>query len=249
MTITRSSVHITYRNRHSDDMLAHTIAWKKGQIATVDEGTDQVFATSFQPQRFNLDDIVEIFNQAARVSGSDLNQQLQITEYDHGSIMMTVTTSPESSTVFFYADATMMPRLDYRSAISIRQGLDDVLLGSRRISSFAVDESQLWVDIDRGHGTVERRTRQQFVPSYRWSRRQDISCSFDPALIDPSVIASLMKTGWQLTGREVPTSMHISASCSEEDVFLTLDDGINHLDVDLNGRPIDSNSPSGRPSP
>ncbi len=82
-----------------------SVVWLAGKITPSDDGTDLVAATSFDPTTVQPVRCGEtLFPIAAEVSGSAERQELQINEYDHRQILMTVTTSPESSTVFFDRD-------------------------------------------------------------------------------------------------------------------------------------------------
>lgn len=60
-----------------------------------------VAQTVFSIDDFNIDDVGALFRSAAGISGSS-SQQLQIVDSSSGDVFMSVSTNPESRTVFFY---------------------------------------------------------------------------------------------------------------------------------------------------
>lgn len=170
-----------------------SVVWQAGEISDSDDGTDLVAATSFDPRLFNLSDVAALFRVAAEVSGSDERQELQINEYDKGQILMTVTTSPESTTVFFDQFGTPIPRLDLAVTSDLALGLADVLAKRALVVAVGINESnQVWADVVASPGVIERRIRPTGLPMYRAQRRESPSGEqFDVSLINPEVLSAL----------------------------------------------------------
>lgn len=201
VVISRTQARVTYIG--SGDRPS-SMVWSNGVITPSDDGTDLVAATSFDPNTFDLSDIAALFTEAALLSGSNEKQELQINEYDHGQVLMTVTTTPESSTVFFDRDGAPIPRLDLTDDADLAAGLDDVYDTRLLVLQVGVTVSagdtagvgdQVWADVVTTPDMVERRIRTATVPMFLTQRHETPSNQqFDQTLIDPAVIAQLIRT-------------------------------------------------------
>ena len=108
------------------DFQAVSLGWVGGVIEELDSDVAYIQQTTFSPADYNLEAVARMFRDAAAVSGSSSQQELQINEYNQGRVLMTVTTNPETSTVFFRHDASLISRLDFstdNSAASCGQDL------------------------------------------------------------------------------------------------------------------------------
>lgn len=83
---------------------------------------------------FALGDVGALFRAAAAVSGSTDSQELQIVDYSGGQVMMTVSTNPESRTVFFTPAGVLLTTLDLTSGWGLARAYDDVV-GVRRTAT------------------------------------------------------------------------------------------------------------------
>lgn len=189
--ISKNRASLTY----VDDLSRpESLVWTNGQITTTDEGTDFVVSSSFDPAAFNLDKVAQMFEQAAQIAKSHNRQELQISEYNHERVLMTVTTTPESATVFFRADASVIYPLDFTTYGGIRDGLREAVGTSQMVLGIGVSEKQIWVDVPgSASGTIERRLRPPAVPVISTLRSQSTkNRRFDAALVDPDVIGQLV---------------------------------------------------------
>lgn len=239
VTITRTTASVTYTTKKDEP---HTLKWDKGRITPNDEGTDVVSATPFDPHDFNLDDIAALFTQAAEISGSAFQQTLQITNFNGDQLAMTITTYPESITVFFNADGTLVPIIDLTTPEGISIGLADVTTGRSVVRAVGVTSgSQVWADVATDSGVLERRIRPSHVPMYRASRReQNVDIPFEPAKIDPEVIARLVRTGAGLVDGDPhrPTDLTISRPPDESDPVIVISQGTNSTTLSLDGEAL-----------
>lgn len=226
-----------------------SMVWLAGVISSSDDGTDLVAATSFNPADFNLINVAVLFATAARLSGSENHQELQINEYDHGGVLMTITTSPESSTVFFDREGTLIPRLRLSTDAGLSIGLNDIL--ENRIYVVAVGatitntsaSSQLWADVVATSGVLERRIRPANMPMYLTKRRETpTTTQFDSSLIDPQVVGRLIRTGPSMLGKPngSPLTLTITQPADQPAPRITVDVGSSQLVTDLAGAPIEN---------
>ena len=206
--VTRSSANLTYVEQGK----AHTIGFANGQVNAVDSSVEYINQASFNPADFNLDDVGTLFRLAAQRSGSSQQQDLQINEYQPGEILMTVTTTPESTTVFFQPNGTPIDELDYRTAAGLAEGLRDTARGSQTVLAvgYKPDEG-LWVDVRVDATTIERRTRQAGLPTIVTRRTQTTSLMpFDPAIIDTVALARLLNEAAATLGKPPTTPVSVT---------------------------------------
>ena len=171
-----------------------SLIWQDGAVSVVDEGTDFVVSASFDPRVFAVEKITEMFEIAALIAGSDSRQQLQITEYSDGKILLSVTTNPETTTVFFRHDGSPIWPLNYRTADGIASGLADATVGLTWVLGISISEDQLWVDAPgQEPGTTERMMRPAGLPAFKTVRNQAIDdVRFAHDRVDPVIVAQLL---------------------------------------------------------
>lgn len=192
VTITPLEAHVAVVR----DGVAETWAWRDEQIQQVTSDINYVAQVAFNPDDFNLSDVGALFRAAHSVSGTDANQELQIVEYSAGSVSMTVSTNPESRTVFFRPDGTLLPTLDFTSEWGLVDGYADAV-GIRGVASALGFGSQVGVYLDApaaDPGTVVRRQRAARTPVIQTMRtEQAIPPTFDPALVQPEAVWSILE--------------------------------------------------------
>lgn len=147
------------------DDLAETWAWRDNAVRQVDSDVAYVGQTVFSIDDFNINDVGGLFRAASGISGSQSDQELQIVDSLAGKIFMSVSTVPESRTVFFYPDGALLPTLDFTTEGGIRQGLEDVV-GTRTTAVAIGVQSNLgaWLDFPGSTTTTIRRLRTSSVP-------------------------------------------------------------------------------------
>lgn len=249
VVISRTQARLTYID---DGDRPRSMVWIAGIITPSDDGTDLVAATSFNPNTFNLSNIAELFSVAALLSGSVERQELQINEYDHKQVLMTVTTSPESSTVFFDRNGDLIPRLDFSLEENLAAGLESVY-GTRMLiqeAGVTIDSAnpmgtgnQVWADVVTVPGVVERRIRTATVPMFQTQRREaPTNQPFDRSLIDPAVINELIRTApEQLEQPDATTvTVRVNQPATADEPRITVEAGGAKLVTDLAGTKIDN---------
>lgn len=147
------------------DSQAETWAWRDNTIKQVDTDVAYVQQTIFSIDDFNITDVGGLFRAATSISSSDSDQELQIVDSSAGQVFMSVSTLPESRTVFFYPDGALLPTLDFSTESGIRQGIQDAV-GTRATAVAVGVQSNLgaWLDFPGSTTTTIRRLRTASVP-------------------------------------------------------------------------------------
>lgn len=173
-----------------------TWEWGAGTVTQVESDVADIKQATFDPARYRFDDLSGIFATAAKISGSASNQELQIVEYDHGQVAMTVTTRPESEPVFFRPDGTPINQLDYPRTAAFTEALADVSADGHRVLAIGWSAGDgFWADQPHpgDDAIVDRITRQAKVPAWTASRKADATGpTFVAADVDPAVLSRLI---------------------------------------------------------
>lgn len=173
-------------------MTAKTWAWRNGKIEVVDSDTQYVGQKIFDPRDFDVSHIQAMFDTAATLAKSSSGQQLQIVEYADRTVYMTVTTNPESLTVFFRQDGSLVSQVDLTTLVGIQEAYRDVVGTKPYVNALGILPNQggMYVDVVV-LDTIVRTVRQPRLPVRTTTRREDTTLApFDPALIKPATIAS-----------------------------------------------------------
>jgi hypothetical protein len=168
-----------------------TFGYRDSQIAEVASDMAYVDQAVFDPAEFHLADVGALFRAATGVSGSKEHQSLQIVDYSAGQVMMSVSTNPESKTVFFNPDGSLLEVLDLSTQGGIARGLSDVCGSLTSVYSVEVVSGQMvlvdYPGVDRGK--VARRQRTARVPVITITRTETpAERTFDPRRIRPEVV-------------------------------------------------------------
>lgn len=233
--ITAESANLTYL---SEDREAETIGYANGSIAHLDATIKYIDQAQFDPDDFAFDDVAALFETAARISGSDQDQDLQINEYDHGNVLMTVTTTPESSTVFFRADGSVSNKLNLTRAADIAEALADTVQDSPQILSVTIKQDALTVRVRTGEATVEERTRRTSLPTIVSTiKNSDKDPSFDPSTINPEAIARLIAQTANQAGNASASdvTVWIGVNTDDTDPRMRFQAGSTEIVTDMNG--------------
>jgi len=207
VTVTKTTATLTY----VEDDAAVTLGWTDGVVTKIDSDVTYVGQTGFAVDEFNLADVGQMFGQAALLADSSQNQELQINEYNTGHVLMTVTTSPESQTIFFRPDATLISWLDFTTAAGVKEAISDVAAGRRQVIDLGLNDQGFYADATADATIIERQTRPARLPVYGALRNGTSTLTaFDPAAVDPAVVAKLLADAPAKAGKpETPATMII----------------------------------------
>ncbi|MEL4505346.1 hypothetical protein AAEX63_10635 [Luteococcus sp. H138] len=216
--------------------------WADGEVTPVESDIEYIKQAAFTPADYNVDDLGALFAQAAKISGSSANQELQIVEYDHGEVLMTVTTRPESMPVFFRRDGSPINRLDFATQQGFAEAIRDAVGTDKRVLAMGWDQSGgFWADTaSKEPGVVDRRTRQAKVPAWESSRKaSSTGPTFPPTAVDPEVLTRLVRTLPDSTGHPgEAVSFEISRRYQMALPVITFDVGGEQVITTLGGTDI-----------
>ena len=220
-----------------------TWACRDGLVDTIASDIAYVDQASFDPQEFDLDDVGALFRAAAAIASSASGQRLQIVDYSGGRVMMSVATDPESRTVFFNPDGSLLENLDFATLGGIQRGLREVadqLPAVTRLS--VVSNESVWVDhVADDPGTVTRRVRTATVPVTTITRATaGEPTPFAPTLVRPAVVWSVVRDN---IGSTPPAGTSWSVVAEDRDQLgtprLHFSFGTTQVTTDLAGQPVD----------
>lgn len=147
---------------------------------------------TFRPEDYPLASIGRMFD-VADLRGVHGEPIYQIQEYREGVVLQTVSSLPETATVFFLPDGSAVPFLGVTSAVDIADGLAATTHELPLIHQFGFTEERgYWVHYPDGDET-RTRTRLGGVPVYETpSTETDLPPAFDPEVIDPRVVSMVL---------------------------------------------------------
>ena len=216
--------------------------WSNGVTKPVESDIQYIQQAAFDPSAYALDDLAGIFAQAARISGSSSNQELQIIEYDQGRVLMTVTTRPESMPVFFRADASPVNQLEVPSTAAFAEAIRDTTATGHRPLTMGWDaQSGFWADqASTQPGVILRMTRQARVPSWAAERKgASTGPTFPEQAVDPAVLSRQLTSLPTTIGRPgVPVSFRIERLGQMATPVITFDVGGQKVVTTLGGTDI-----------
>ena len=173
------------------DLSVATYQWRDGTISRVDSDVQYFEQATFDPEDFPVDSVGRMFD-IADLRGVRGDLVLQIVDYRDGQVLMTVTSRPESETVFFRQDGTAVAVLGMTSVADITSGIEEVI--GEDLEAYAVGFNATrgyWADLpDAEGGVVLNRARVGAVPVFE-TRRNDSPtvATFDPSLIQAAALA------------------------------------------------------------
>jgi hypothetical protein len=161
-------------------------AYRNGEIAEVASDLQDVGQSQFTTSEFNLGDVGALFRAAAGQSGSSQDQSLTIVGTEAsttGDVQMSVSTVPESRTVFFTPSGGLLEILDFDTPGGVKRGIADAIGGRGLIYSLTVISTQgAWSEFPGTNNTTLRRTRSAKVPAITTVR----SAASNPPLFSSS---------------------------------------------------------------
>lgn len=220
-------------------------SWVQGQITLVDSDVVYIAQATFDPRGYNFYDVGALFAKAAELGASTSEPQLQIVEHDPGEVLMTVTTRPESATVFFRKDGTPIRYVDFETSDGLAEGLQDAI--GQRTATYAVGYlpgTGTWADLPGpSGGTILKRIRPEKLPAYSALRNQTISWpTFDPQQIDARLISQLranLRAKYQVS-LSVPMTISVDGRYRRSAPTITFSFGGTTVVTDLKGTDITS---------
>lgn len=167
-----------------------TWANRSGTITQVTSDLAYVDQATFDVEDYQFTDVGAMFRAAAGQSGSESNQSLTIVDYSGGKVMMSVSTEPESRTVFFTSTGSLLEILDFNTERGVVRGVEAAIGGRTTIYSLSVVSDQdVSVEFPGANDTTIRRARAQKVPVTTTVRSGATNLPlYASAVVDPHAI-------------------------------------------------------------
>ena len=222
------------------DEAPSTWACRAGVVEEVPTDIVYVDQATFSVNAFDIDDIGSLFRAAAAIAGSSENQVLQIVDYSGGRVMMAVATNPESRTVFFNPDGSLLENLDFDTPGGIKRGLADVEGGLTAALQVTIEsDKSVWIDSPGADdGTVVRRQRTQRIPVTTITRGERTTLpTFSPRLVNADVIWSVVEDHLGAYAPDTSWSVSIDDRESAGGPHMHFSFGQTSIITDLFGRP------------
>lgn len=231
--ITKTALSITVQAGGSPTVWT----WQNGKIDSSATQSTQTASRPFHPDNFAVEKMPMILRKAAEISGSHMNQNLQIVEYNEGTVLMTVSTKPESRTVFFRRDGSVVNHIDFATPTGMTEALTDAVSGAKEVGQISYQPGKgVMVDTPTAtSGIVMRRTRSADMPAWAVQRKGDATATFSPALLEPDTIVDIMGLAAVGTG-EKPSDMAWTISSDKK-----LDTPVMHISVNGVSTAFDTN--------
>ncbi len=173
------------------DKSVRSYSWRDGQIAHVDSDIQYLGQATFDPADYPVDSVGRMFD-VADLRGVRGELVLQVVEYRDGQVLMTVTSRPETTTVFFRKDGTAVTTLGYTSVADITVGLGEVVGNGTALYAVGFNPTRgYWADLtDDDAGVVLSRSRVGGVPVFETRRSETLDvATFSPDLLQPAALA------------------------------------------------------------
>ncbi len=175
---------------------ASTWSFRNGIPTKVDGDLAYVGQAAFKLSDFNLTDLTTVCAQAGALAGNTTNQEVQIVEYSGGQTYLTVTTQPESMTIFFRPDGTLVPILDYSESgpEAFATALDSITAGEQDVTAIGYDPALgLYAEKpDTATGMVRIVRSARFPARTEHHATKPTTAAFDPRLIPAETLAKLV---------------------------------------------------------
>ncbi|SMO54364.1 hypothetical protein [Propioniciclava tarda] len=179
----------------------YTWAYREGLIRQIDTDLVYVGQVTFSPDAFDLSDVGKLFKTASYLAGSSANQELQIidlrrVEHAASELKMSVSTNPETRTVFFDPDGTPVREFNFNTAYGITEGLAEALGSHTSATTVSVSSAAgAYIEYPGEDGsTIVRRERRPRFPVLDASRSGNERLPpFDPRTVSGSVIWSVLQ--------------------------------------------------------
>ena len=223
------------------DRQVRTYQWQVGAVSQVDSDVQDIDQQTFDPLIFNLSDVGDLFRTAVALGGSSSRQELQIVEYNNGQVLMTVTTRPESATVFFRPDATPINQLTFDTVADLSEAMRDTVNGHPLVYAMGLTPQQgFWCDYaGNEEGTIVRATRHAKLPVYMATRREAAPKPFASSQVSPSAIEEVLDrlhSEFGVHARDLTLTINMSDQRSTPTMRFTFQNKV--VVTDLNGYDI-----------
>lgn len=210
--------------------------WEQGQITRVDSDIQYLRQATFDPADFPLSSAARMFD-VADLRGVRGELVLQIVEYREGQVLITITSRPESTTVFFRQDGTAVAELGYTSVADLAAGLDEVIGTATQAYAVGFNSTRgYWADLPGEEpGVVLSRSRLGGLPVFETRRAETPAAEeYDPQAIEAATLAMVIANAQP--DPSTPCDVTIDRSTQRSGAVVRVDCGGTIRYADLEGR-------------
>lgn len=211
--------------------------WSNDALDSATTDFQYLKQSTFTPTDYPLASIGTMFKEAQRL-GVEGDLVYQIQEYGHGSITQSISSRPETTTVFFRPDATPVPSIGVETAHDVAIGLEAVTKGLSRITQFGFSKERgYWAFAPDGEQLVTRIRKDQ-VPTFE-TRKSGTSedTPFDASLIDPAAAVQAITRARKSDDEQCQLTVGQTKRWPEP--FMTVRCGVRTTHTNLAGEDID----------
>nr|WP_108870631.1 hypothetical protein [Tessaracoccus timonensis] len=192
---------------------------------------------TFSPADFPLDKLGTMFQHAEQL-GVKGELVYQIQEYGRAAITQSISSRPETITVFFQSDATPVPAIGVTLPSDVTAGLAAVTADDQYITQFGFSKERGYWAFTTDGDEVVTRIRKDHVPTFE-TRKEGTSeeLRFKASLIDP-VSAVLAVSNARRNAQEA-CELTVAQPSERLEPIMTIRCGTRTVHTDLAGNNID----------
>lgn len=219
-----------------EDGAPRSVRWSADVIDEATTDFEYFDQRTFDPRGFPLDQVGLMFDLADLLGvRGDLVYQVQ--EYREQQVFQTVSSRPESFTVFFERDASAVPVLGTATTADIAEGMREVITNDIAIREFGFSpERGYWVVSTTADGEVMR-VRKDGIPMFEAPSGTILDGeAFSVRTLSAPAMAATMDR--LRSNPEDPCSVRVVWSDALHQPTMTVDCGGNVDEVRLDGTPL-----------
>ncbi|WP_297739960.1 hypothetical protein [uncultured Tessaracoccus sp.] len=211
--------------------------WSNGTLDAATTDFQYLQQNTFSPADFPLDKLGTMFQHAERL-GVKGQLVYQIQEYGRAAITQSISSRPETVTVFFLSDATPVPTIGVTLPSDVAAGLAAVTAGDQYITQFGFSKERgYWAFAIDGDEVVTR-IRKDHVPTFETRKESTTEeLRFKASRIDP-VSAVLAMSNARKNAQDA-CELIVSQPPASPEPIMTIRCGSGTVRTDLAGNNLD----------
>lgn len=221
-----------------EDDAVSTFRWSENTIDITASDFQYLGQATFDPADYPLEHIGRMFD-IADLRGVRGQLLYQVQEYRAGDVVQTVSSLPESATVFFELDGSAIPDLDGAHAGDILEGHEELVREDEELVRFGYSPERGFQAESIADEELIIRTRTGGVPTVE-SRRPAMGSrdTFSPDTVDPLVISKALQERRSVP--DEPCAFEIEWDGKRDAPLMEIRCGQESSHVDLEGREVES---------
>lgn len=192
---------------------------------------------TFSPADFPLAKLGTMFQHAERL-GAEGELVYQIQEYGRGAITQSISSRPETVTVFFLSDATPVPTIGVTLPSDVAAGLAAVVANDQYITQFGFSKERGYWAFTTDGDEIVTRIRKDQVPTFE-TRKEGTTeeLRFKASRIDP--VSALLAVSNARNNAQDACELTVAQPPESTEPIMTIRCGSRTVHADLDGNNID----------